>query len=253
MVLADANEPARLQPGFPSRMRSMAARGSFLGTAPRILVTVAAATATLAFAACSSESEAPSTTTLTVPPQSEATPPPPAAAEDGSAPEKPPRAEEPTTPAEGPHGDPRETALERSAERTVMRFVDALDAGDGRAACALLAEGVIEQIELPRQGRDCATSLAASIGYRDPRGLPVWESAKVATIVSVRLDGERATVVATVVTRFADREEVSIEDDVVYLIRDADSWSIAKPSSTLYRAVGISDVPPSVLTPPLDE
>ena len=52
------------------------------------------------------------------------------------------------------------------------------------------------------------------------------------------------------VTRFADRDEVSIEDDVVYLVRDAGSWSIAKPSSTLYRAVGIADVPPSVLTPP---
>jgi hypothetical protein len=58
-------------------------------------------------------------------------------------------------------------------------------------------------------------------------------------------------VVATVVTRFADREEASIEDDVVYLVLDGGAgWLIAKPSSTLYRAVGIADVPPSVLTPP---
>jgi hypothetical protein len=228
----------------------MTARRSSLNRQRRILVAIAAAIATPAFASCGSESEPAPTTTLTLPPQAETPPPPPAAAGNGPASEKPPRAEEPTTPAEGPQGDPRETVLERSAERTVTRFVDALDARDGKAACALLAEGAIEQIELPKQGRDCAASLTASIGYRDPRGLPVWESANVATIVSVRLDGERATVVATVVTRFADREEVSIEDDVVYLVRDASSWSIAKPSSTLYRAVGIADVPPSVLTPP---
>ena len=52
-------------------------------------------------------------------------------------------------------------------------------------------------------------------------------------------------------TRFADRGEVSVEDDVVYLVReDGAGWLIAKPSSTLYRAVGIADVPPSVLAPP---
>ena len=51
-------------------------------------------------------------------------------------------------------------------------------------------------------------------------------------------------------THFADRDEVSVEDDVVYLSRTGDRWLIAKPSSTLYRAVGIADVPPSVLSPP---
>jgi hypothetical protein len=56
--------------------------------------------------------------------------------------------------------------------------------------------------------------------------------------------------VVTTVTRFADREEPSIEDDVVYLTRSGDDWLIAKPSSTLYRAVGIAEVPPSVLAPP---
>lgn len=249
-MLVDANETAQLQPRFPSKMEGDGCTTMSLSTRRRILLAVVSATAAPAFAACGSESEPAPTTTLTVPQQSETTTPPPAAAGNGPAPEKPPRAEEPTTPAEGPNGDPRETALERSAERTVTRFVDALDARDGRAACALLAEGAIEQIELPKRGRDCAASLTASIGYRDPRGLPVWESGKVATIVSVRVDGERATVVATVVTRFADRAEVSIEDDVVYLVRGADAWSIAKPSSTLYRAVGIADVPPSVLTPP---
>lgn len=217
-----------------------------------LVATAIVATITAITASCGDESEPAPTTTVSVPPATTTAPaPPPSAPEGEQTIEKPPpRADEPTTPAEGPDGDPRPTALERSAERTVARFVAALDARDGEAACALLADGAIEQIELPEKSGGCAGSLAASIGYRDPRGLPVWESANVATIVSLRLDGEQATVVATVVTRFADRDEISIEDDVIYLVRDGEAWSIAKPSSTLYRAVGIADVPPSVLAPP---
>jgi hypothetical protein len=66
----------------------------------------------------------------------------------------------------------------------------------------------------------------------------------------VELEGSTAKLVVTVVTRFADRDELSIEDDVVYLERSGRRWLIAKPSSTLYRAVGVADVPPSVLAPP---
>ena len=64
------------------------------------------------------------------------------------------------------------------------------------------------------------------------------------------IEGEVAKVVARVVTRFGDRDEVSVEDDVVYLTRAGDRWVLAKPSSTLYRAAGVADVPPTVLSPP---
>ncbi len=153
-------------------------------------------------------------------------------------------------PAEGPGGDPRLETLAREAERTVRALVSALDAGDGTRACALLAPGAIEQIELPRPRGGCAASLDASIGYRDPRGLPVWRGAEVSKVEVSELGPERARLIATVVTRFADRAEVSIEDDVLYLVRSDGNWLVAKPSSTLYRAVGIADVPPSVLSPP---
>ena len=58
--------------------------------------------------------------------------------------------------------------------------------------------------------------------------------------------------VVTTRTRFADRGETSTEDDIVYLSRDepSDGWLIAKPSATLYRAVGIAEVPPSVFAAP---
>ena len=36
----------------------------------------------------------------------------------------------------------------------------------------------------------------------------------------------------------------------MYLTRSGEAWLVAKPSSTLYRSVGIADVPPSVLAPP---
>jgi hypothetical protein len=145
---------------------------------------------------------------------------------------------------------PRLTPDERAAGSAVRAYVAALDDRDAEAVCDLLVPGAINTVEFPTDRGDCAASLEASIGYRDPRGLPVWETARVAALPSVKLSGDAAQVVVTTVTRFADREEPSIEDDVVYLTRSGDDWLIAKPSSTLYRAVGIAEVPPSVLAPP---
>jgi hypothetical protein len=134
--------------------------------------------------------------------------------------------------------------------RVVRDYVRALDDRDGERVCRLLAPGAIDEVELPRDRGGCAASLSASIGYRDPRGLPVWEAARVGEVVSAEVNGDAAKVVATTITLFADRREPSIEDDVVYLARRGGRWLLAKPSSTLYRAVGIADIPPSVLSPP---
>ena len=140
--------------------------------------------------------------------------------------------------------------LEREAAATVRAYVNALDSRNGKRVCSLLAPGAIEGVELPVTRRGCAASLEASIGFRDPRGLPVWEGARVLEVSSVKIDGSQATVVATVMTRFADRTEPSFEDDVVHLKRGAGGWLLAKPSATLFRAVGVADVPPVVLAPP---
>lgn len=174
----------------------------------------------------------------------------PSGAPDGPGGNDPPPPGKPSGPAENATEDPRVTALERAAQRTVREFVAALDRRDGAAACASLAAGALEEIELPKPRGGCAASLEASIGYRDPRGLPVWQGAEVSDLRSMQIDGDQARVVATIVTRFADRDEPSIEDDIVYLVRSGPEWSIAKPSSTLYRAVGIADVPPSAISPP---
>ena len=166
----------------------------------------------------------------------------------------PPPEGKPSGPAESGAADPRVTELEREAERAVRSFVAALDARDGRRACELLAPGqtLPNNLELPeRRPGGCPPSLEASIGHRDARGLPVWDGAEVARIRSVELgeDGKSATVTASVITHFADRDEPSIEDDVVYLGRLGGAWWISKPSATFYHAIG-AEVPPSVLAPP---
>jgi hypothetical protein len=209
---------------------------------PALLGAVALA---IGIAACGDDDDDTATTT---------SPTQPSSAETTIGAEAP--AEDPESAADSQAGDedeadqPRPSPDERAVAQAVRAYVEALDDGDGAAACALLAPGAIDAVELPKERSDCAASLDASIGYRDPRGVPVWESARVVALPSLEVDGEQAKVVATTVTQFADRDEPSIEDDVVYLVRSGDEWLIAKASSTLYRSIGVADVPPSVLAPP---
>jgi hypothetical protein len=153
-----------------------------------------------------------------------------------------------TGPAETATEDPRVNALEEAAQRAVRTYIGALNAKDGETLCSLLAPKALDEVELPLRRGSCPASMSASIGYRDPRGLPVWESTEI-TGLRVEIAGESAKAVVGVVSEFADREP-SIEDDIVYLTRNGPRWLLAKPSATLYRAVGIADVPVSVLSPP---
>ena len=93
--------------------------------------------------------------------------------------------------------------------------------------------------------------MTASLGYTDPRGLPVWEKTQINQVRKTEIGDNSAKVVVEVVTTYADRpDEPSLEDDIIYLTLDGRTWLIAKASSTLYRAVGIGDVPVTVLSPP---
>jgi hypothetical protein len=139
---------------------------------------------------------------------------------------------------------------ERLAVRAAEDYVSAIDARRGSEICRLLVPGAIDQIDLPRERGGCAASLEISLGYRDPRGFPVWQSSMLEAVDSVDTEGDDATVFATVFTRFADRPEPSIEDDPIYLRRDGGRWLVAQPSLTLYRAVGIAEPPPAVISPP---
>lgn len=141
-------------------------------------------------------------------------------------------------------------SAERRVARTVGSYVAALDRGDGARTCELLAPGALSGVRLPRRRVDCERSVAASVGYQDPRGFPVFAGARVARIRAVEIDGAEARVTATTVTRFADRREPSVEDDVIYLNRQRGRWRIEKPGATFYRAIGVGDIPPRALAPP---
>ena len=143
---------------------------------------------------------------------------------------------------------PAGSRARRPVTRVVRGYVEAITDRDGEALCAVVPS--VGELDLPQKRATCAESVSASIGYRDPRGYPVFERARIAGRPEVDLSGSEARATATVVTDFADRDEPSVEDDIVYLERGADGWTIVKPSATLYRAIGTPEVPPQVLAPP---
>jgi hypothetical protein len=145
---------------------------------------------------------------------------------------------------------PRLDAGQREVARVVSAYVAGLNARDGERVCGLFSSGALSGLGFPRDRGSCARSVSASVGYRDPRGFPVYERSRIARIPAVAIDGATARVTATTVTRFADNREPSVEDDLIYLKREPGEWRIVKPSATLYRAIGAGDIPPTVLAPP---
>ena len=147
-------------------------------------------------------------------------------------------------------GGSETTGEDELVQQAASTYVAALSARDGAAVCNALVAGALDAVELPKTKGGCEESIAASIGFRDPRGVPVFESAELVAFAGVERSGDSARVTATVVTDFADRDEPSIEDDVIYLVRDGGDWLIAKASPTLYRAIGAAEVPAGALAPP---
>lgn len=156
------------------------------------------------------------------------------------------------TPAPAPGAEPGELSpSERSlVAASVNSYIAALDAHDAAALCALFEPGALPLGELPRARGGCVSSLAASIGFGRPGGVPHWKNTRIAELKEVSVGDRRARVTATVIHRFADRNYVSIEDDVIYLNLVGGRWLLAKPSGTLYRAVGYPQPPLRALTPP---
>jgi hypothetical protein len=156
----------------------------------------------------------------------------------------------PEAPAVGPDTGELAGIDEEVVTQTVRSYIDALDRHDARLVCELLEPGALRLSELPVRRGGCASSLAASIGHRRPGGTPAWKRTTIAEIRAVSVEGVGARVTATVVHRFADRKYTSVEDDVIYLRPAGERWLLAKPSATLYRAVGYPEPPLSAFTPP---
>ena len=145
---------------------------------------------------------------------------------------------------------PRLDPDQREVAGVIRAYLAALNDRNGARACELFLPGALAQVDFPRDRGSCAASLAASIGYRDPRGFPVYDRSRIGRIPSVTIDGSDARVIATTVTHFAGNREPSVEDDLIYLRNTDARWLMVKPSATLYRAIGVGDIPPQVLAPP---
>jgi hypothetical protein len=168
-----------------------------------------------------------------------------------AAPEAAPEEASPEAPATGPEviGDVPEP--ERGAvTAAVSRYVDALNRHDAAGVCALFVPGALDLRELPRRSGGCEPSMRASIGSLPRGGGRAWRTTELIEAKAVALGDDRARATATVVHRFRDRRQPSIEEDVIYLDRVGDRWLLAKPSATFYRAVGYGDPPLRALTPP---
>ena len=134
---------------------------------------------------------------------------------------------------------------------SVRAYVKALNERDGKSVCGLIAPQALREVKLPAQRGSCATSVSASIGFAGPGG--TWKNARIARVRSVELQpGNRssARVGVTIVSRFRDGREPSIEDDLIYLAAKRGGWQIVKPSAVFYRAIGVPNAPLSVLAPP---
>ncbi len=172
---------------------------------------------------------------------------------DRDEPELPPTEDDPEGLEPGPSGPAPESADELAAARAARKYIEAIDDRDGQELCAAFEPGADEpqeQLEVPEKRGSCAGSFNASFGFKGKDGQPVWSSSEMTNDLSAQIDGDQARVVATVFTKYSDVREPTIEDDIIYLSRAADRWLVLKPSATLYRAVGIADIPLDAIQPP---
>jgi hypothetical protein len=150
----------------------------------------------------------------------------------------------PESPANGPEATGQLEGSDRTgAEGTVRSYVAALDDRAAARVCALIVPAGLPLSELPKHRGGCRPSLRASLGLRPAGGGPAWRHTEIVEMRPEALGDDRARVTTTVTHRFSDRKYVSVEDDVIYLQRIGGRWLIAKPSATLYRAVGYAQPP----------
>ena len=146
---------------------------------------------------------------------------------------------------------PRRVAVRR-ASRAYRSYVRAINERNGAAICAAIEPGFLAELRPPVRRGGCPDRIAASIGFADERGFPVWEETNLGGIESSTVsdgDGD-VQLTAAIVTRFADRDEPSVESDVAYLLAGPGGYRLAKATGALWRAVGKPDVPPQAIAPP---
>jgi hypothetical protein len=139
----------------------------------------------------------------------------------------------------------------KRAQRAYRDYIAAINDRDGDRLCRLIAPGFERILRPPTEAGSCGSRISSSIGFADERGFPVWEETILGEFESALIGAARGVqVTATIVTRFRDREQPSIESDVAYLRPLNGRYRLLKASPALWRAVGKPDVPPEVIAPP---
>jgi hypothetical protein len=157
----------------------------------------------------------------------------------------------PEAPANGPRSTGSLPDADSAAVSAVIRsYIAALDRRDAASVCSLIAPDGLPVGDLPKRRGGCRPSLRASIGTRPADGGPAWRRTEIVELKPEALGDNRARVTTTVTHHFSDRNYVSVEDDVIYLERSGARWLLAKPSATLYRAVGYAQPPLRAFSPP---
>ena len=157
----------------------------------------------------------------------------------------------PGVPAVGPEARGELSGEEASAvTATVADYIRSLDRHDARRVCSLFLPAALDLALLPRRRGGCIRSLRASVGTAPGGGAPAWRKTTLIEVNPEDLGDRRARVSSTVTHHFSDRKYVSVEDDVIYLQKADGRWLLAKPSATLYRAVGYGSPPLEAFTPP---
>jgi hypothetical protein len=252
-------------------MRDPNSHRAVAGAGWRAGVAAAAAIASLALAACGDDetttadeltTTASTTSTATIPdhgPPIEEAPERKAGAAGGTGRRAEEREREGVSGAEADAAPAQEDvdAEERrqvaAAEDAYADYVDAINRRDGAELCRLLDPSFTRELDLPVRSGSCARRLRRSIGYRDPRGTPVWKATVLSGVESALLrEGARVQLSVAIVTEFRDRDQASVESDIAYLAPGGGGrgYVLAKAPGSLWRAVGKPDVPPQVITPP---
>jgi len=166
----------------------------------------------------------------------------------GGPADRPSRAPKPTEPRSEDRSD---RFAAKQAQRVYRDYVATINDRNGGRLCRLIAPGFERRLQPPIKEGGCGSRLSASIGFADERGFPVWEETTLSGFESALIgEGRGVQVTATIVTRFRDREQPSIESDIAYLRPIDGRYRLVKASGALWRAVGKPDVPPEVIAAP---
>jgi hypothetical protein len=172
----------------------------------------------------------------------------PGSAGEDRAREQPPREPKPPEPRSR---ERLERIAAKRAQRAYRSYIAAINDRNGGRLCRLIAPGVERRLRPPIKEGSCGRRVSSSIGFADRRGFPVWEETILSGFESALIGKALGVqVTATIVTRFRDREQPSIESDVAYLRPVDGRYQLLKASAALWRAVGKPDVPPEVIAPP---